>query len=233
MTHRWQSEVGSDSPCFTASLRADLHNPLDVWFERCAMFAVRPNDRGRDPVAVETTLIDAACSGDQDAFRQIVEGYQSTLTIQMRRFSRDPNAVEDLVHDVFVEAFMSLASFRRKSPFEHWLRKIAVRVGYRHWQLEARDKRRQEKLREQSATATIIAEPASDATEARDQLHAIMSKLSPRDRLVLTLLYWDGYSVAEAAKLAGWTQTMVKVQAHRARKRLKKLLEETDEPEHS
>ena len=43
---------------------------------------------------------------------------------------------------------------------------------------------------------------------------------------MLTLLYWDDCTVAEAAELAGWTQTMVKVQAHRARKKLKRLLEE-------
>jgi DNA-directed RNA polymerase specialized sigma24 family protein len=34
--------------------------------------------------------------------------------------------------------------------------------------------------------------------------------------------------VAEAAELAGWSQTMVKVQAYRARNRLKKLIEETE-----
>jgi DNA-directed RNA polymerase specialized sigma24 family protein len=42
---------------------------------------------------------------------------------------------------------------------------------------------------------------------------------------VLTLIYLDGCSVAEAAEQAGWSQTMTKVQAHRARKKLKKLLE--------
>ena len=54
----------------------------------------------------------------------------------------------------------------------------------------------------------------------------MLEMMSHRDRLVLTLLYWDDCTVAEAAELAGWTQTMVKVQAHRARKKLKRLLEE-------
>ena len=181
------------------------------------------------PEEVEANVISAARNGDEHAFRQIVDRYQSTLATQMRRFSRDRQVVEDLVHDVFVEAFMSLGSFKAKSPFEHWLRKIAVRVGYRFWQSEARDKRRIEKLREEAASTTIMTDPPSDAVEAREQLHVMLAKLAPRDRLVLTLLYWDGHSVADAAKLAGWTQTMVKVQAHRARKRLKKLLEESNE----
>jgi RNA polymerase sigma-70 factor (ECF subfamily) len=41
---------------------------------------------------------------------------------------------------------------------------------------------------------------------------------------VLTLLYLEQCTVAEAAELCGWTQTMVKVQAYRARNRLRKLL---------
>jgi RNA polymerase sigma-70 factor (ECF subfamily) len=46
-----------------------------------------------------------------------------------------------------------------------------------------------------------------------------------RDRLVLMLIYLEGCSVAEAAEATGWSRTMVKVQAHRARRRLRALLE--------
>ena len=60
-------------------------------------------------------------------------------------------------------------------------------------------------------------------------MHALLARLPPRDRLVLTLIYLDGCSVAEAAELTGWSQTMTKVQAHRARKKLKKLLEGTND----
>ncbi|WP_390620916.1 RNA polymerase sigma factor [Thalassoglobus neptunius] len=73
--------------------------------------------------------INSARSGDEDAFRQLFEHYQPTISKQMRRSSRDRVLVENLVHDVFVEAFMSLENFKGRSPFEHWLRKLAVRVG--------------------------------------------------------------------------------------------------------
>jgi DNA-directed RNA polymerase specialized sigma24 family protein len=43
--------------------------------------------------------------------------------------------------------------------------------------------------------------------------------------MVLTLLYVEELSVAQTAEETGWSRTMVKVQAHRARKKLKKLLE--------
>ena len=204
---------------------AELDHSLRMLLDRCAIFAVKAEEVANAPDNVDTSLISSACSGDGNAFRKIVESFQATIGAQMRRFSRDPNAVDTLVHDVFVEAFMSLSSYKAKSPFEHWLRRIAVRVGYRYWRTEARDKRRLEKLREEAATFPSTTEPPHDAKDAYEQLHVVLSQLAPRDRLVLTLLYWDGLSVSEAAELAGWTQSLVKVQAHRARKRLRKLLE--------
>jgi RNA polymerase sigma-70 factor (ECF subfamily) len=210
-----------------ATSRESILYAFDAWLNQCAMSASTPDERNSVPSAVEIAQINAARSGDEDAFRQLLEHYQPTISKQMRRFSRDRVVVENLVHDVFVEAFMSLDSFKGKSPFQHWLRKLAVRVGYRHWKAEARDKKRLEKLREEHELVPKFSGPPADAVDAREQLHMMLAKLGPRDRLVLTLLYWDGHSVAEAAKLAGWTQAMVKVQAHRARKKLKKLLEES------
>ena len=200
---------------------------FEAWLNQCAMSASIPAEDDGAYLAVEMTLIDAARSGDEDAYRQLLEQYQPTISTQMRRFSHDRAVVENLVHDVFVEAFMSLKSSKGRSPFEHWLRKIAVRVGYRHWKTEALDKRRLAQLCKEHKRALKFSEPPADAIDAQEQLHIMLAKLGPRDRLVLTLLYWDGHSVAEAAKLAGWTQAMVKVQAHRARKKLKKLLEES------
>ncbi|MEM7477847.1 MAG: RNA polymerase sigma factor [Planctomycetota bacterium] len=208
------------------SLVAELYPTFRLWLDSFAMFAVQAGEARQVFEDVDLALIKAARGGDEGAFRQIVESYQATIGAQMRRFSRDRNVIDSLVHDVFVEAFMSLGSYKAKSPFEHWLRKLAVRVGYRHWQAEARDKHRLEKLREEAATLPLVTEAPFDANEAYEHLHVMLAQLAPRDRLVLTLLYWDGLSVAEAAKLSGWTQALVKVQAHRARKRLKKLLEE-------
>ena len=48
--------------------------------------------------------------------------------------------------------------------------------------------------------------------------------------ILLTLLYLEELSVADAAERTGWSRTMVKVQAHRARKKLRALLEKTNRP---
>lgn len=174
--------------------------------------------------------IQATLKGDGEAYARIIDRYQSEIARHMWRFSRDRKIYEELVHDVFVEAYLSLSSYQGRSPFLHWLRKIAVRVGYRHWKQQAKQRDLQalpiqewdEKLEARTEDLT--------AQEAGKKLHALLAHLPPRDRLVLTLLYLDDCSVEEAARLIGWSQTMVKVQAHRARKKLKKLFEKESPP---
>ncbi len=57
-----------------------------------------------------------------------------------------------------------------------------------------------------------------------------LGQLPPRDRLVLTLTIVENCTIAETAEQTGWSQSMVKVQAHRARAKLRKLMEETEIP---
>ncbi len=61
--------------------------------------------------------------------------------------------------------------------------------------------------------------------EAGEILYSLLERLPPRDRLVLMLRYIENRSIEETTELTGWTRTMVKVQAWRARKKLKRLFE--------
>lgn len=160
--------------------------------------------------------------GESAAFARIIRRHQQTLARRMLRFSRDPRVVEELVHDTFVEAYFSLARYRGDAPFLHWLMRIATRVGYRHWTRKKKDRLLTFKL---SSLAPESDARDAEKNEAAEVLEKVLDQLSPRDRLVITLLYLEERSVAEAADLAGWSQVMVKVQAFRARGKLKKLLE--------
>ena len=94
----------------------------------------------------------------------------------MWRFTRNRGEWEELVQDVFVEAYFSLKSFRGRAPLLHWLKKVATRVGYRYW------KRR----KHQRAGATCPSNPgmpspaSPDLIEVRQagaKAHAMLAKL--------------------------------------------------------
>ncbi len=174
-------------------------------------------------LAIDWADITATLNGDEQAYAKLVRRYQSDIADQMWRFSRQVSVAEELVQEVFVEAYFSLAKFRGQSPLLHWLRRIATRVGYRYWKHETRRRARSAALEAWS----IVREPQADThpEEAGAIVHQVLAQLPPRDRLVLTLIYLQGCSVSETSDRTGWSQTMVKVQAHRARKKLKKLIE--------
>jgi len=165
--------------------------------------------------------------GDPDAYRRLIERHQGHVSKILWRFSRDRSVHEELVQDVFVEAYLSLNTFRAKAPFEHWLARIATRVGYRFWKEKARRKEAEPfSLAEWDSIESdeeVIESVAAD--QAAELLHRLLEQLPPRDRLVLMLRYLEGFDVAETARRTGWTRTMVKVQALRAREKLRKLIE--------
>jgi RNA polymerase sigma-70 factor (ECF subfamily) len=66
----------------------------------------------------------------------------------------------------------------------------------------------------------------SSDSETWDVLKNAFVKLSPEDRLVITLLNLEEKSVRETASLTGWSEANVKVRAFRARKELKRILED-------
>jgi RNA polymerase sigma-70 factor (ECF subfamily) len=141
----------------------------------------------------------------------------------MWRFSRNPGVCEELVQEVFVEAYFSLKSYRGQAPFLHWLRTIGTRVGYRFWK-----EQKKTKALLPLTDFDIIEKKDADAVDssvAAELLHSLLARLPRADRLVLTLMYFEQYSTREIAEQMGWNRAMVKMRALRARKKLKTIAE--------
>jgi RNA polymerase sigma-70 factor (ECF subfamily) len=176
-------------------------------------------------LALDADRADVAASrnGDSQAFERLVRRYQDRVGRWMWRFTRDRNTLEELVQDVFVAAWLSLDGYRERGVFDRWLHRIAVRQGYRFWRRRARARDRGDvALQDWDGPA----EPDEREPDAADVLGRLMNQLPPRDRLVLTLRYLEDRPVAETAELTGWSRTMVKVQTFRARRTLRRAIEE-------
>lgn len=171
-----------------------------------------------------------AVSGEPEAFARIVRRHQGEVARRMWRFTRDPAAHEDLVQEAFVEAYRSLPRFCGTGPFAAWLDRIAVRTGYASWRRQARGRLRflggAADLPDRAVGGAGDDPDPSGPSEAAERVHRLLARLSPRDRLVLTLLHLEERTVGEVAGLTGWSASLVKVQAWRARRRLAALVEQ-------
>ncbi len=184
---------------------------------------IEDRERGA-PDTAEVEDVRQSRQGDSDAYRRLIERHQERVSGILWRFSRDRMVHEELVQDVFVEAYMSLRSYRGKAPFEHWLSRIATRVGYRYWKQMARRRGTENFAVGEWDQVADGSQEQMDPSEAASLVHRLLAQLPPRDRLVLTLRYLEECDVAETARRMGWTRGMVKVQALRAKKKLEKLI---------
>ncbi len=180
---------------------------------------VRHNDRTVDETDRSDIL--AARSGDEAAFARLVGRHQPAVAGLLWRFTREPARLEELVQDVFVEAYFRPGRIPRRGA-------ARALVG------PDRDTRRVSVLEEAGAAGPGVARRARscrsfapaddpDPAAAGALVHALLSRLPPAERLVLTLMYFDGCSVADIAGRMGWSRAMVKMRAYRARRRLKEI----------
>jgi RNA polymerase sigma-70 factor (ECF subfamily) len=63
-----------------------------------------------------------------------------------------------------------------------------------------------------------------EGLELRQLLARAIAKLSPEDRMVIVLLYFEDRPVSEAAELLGWSRVSVKVRSYRARRKLERIV---------
>lgn len=174
-------------------------------------------------------LIVASLAGDDEAFARLVAKYKRRVFGLAARFARDRDELEDICQEVFIKAYENLKAFRNDAPFEHWLTRIAVRTCYDTLRRNRRSRSHTplQDLQFEVRDQTIEARQA--AQQAHELLTWALSKLRPDERLVITLLELEEKPVREVAALTSWSETNVKVRAYRARKALKRVLEESNE----
>ena len=160
-------------------------------------------------------------AGETDAFSRLVERHGETVARQMRNFSPNPAVIDELTHDVFVEAYLNLATYRKDAPFRHWLARIATITGYRHWKSRDLFKKRFTFNEEQDKP---LEKPTPGNPEAAGEvLFELFAELPDPDRLILTLMYIDKIDQKEIARRLNCSKTAAAVRVHRAKQRLKKL----------
>ena len=154
----------------------------------------------------------------KDRFRSIFEEYAgSVLSYALRRVD-SPDEAKDVVSETFLVAWRRLDDV--PEPPLPWLLGTARRVLANQRRAAGNRAGLVAKLsREAESGAT--AEPADErARRVRDA----MSRLPETYRESLALIYWEGLSTAEAARVVGRSRAAMLVRLHRARRLLEREL---------
>jgi RNA polymerase sigma-70 factor (ECF subfamily) len=176
-----------------------------------------------------------ARGGDEPAFAEIVRRHSPRVFRVAGRFFRQRERVEEAAQEVFLKAFTELDSFEGRGSFEGWLTRIAtntclnlVRSAKRRPELTVSDLTDDEGTwldSHMSETATARHEATERGRVAADLAGRVLDTMSPDDRLVLTLVDGEEMPVKEVAEMTGWSESKVKVQAFRARRKMRAAVE--------
>ena len=177
---------------------------------------------------------------DQAAARALVDHLYPLVIRIVRAHLPRRVAEEDLAQDIFLKMFARLEQYKGAVPFPHWVSRIAVTTCID--QLRAQKRRPEFRWADLSENEADVLDAvmtnendveAGDALAARELVHKLLGELKPDDRMVIQLLDLEQKTIAEISNLTGWSQSLVKVRAFRARRKLQKLFKELEQKEHS
>ena len=176
-------------------------------------------------------LIRRILSGDEEAFRILVQKYQKSVHALVWRKVGDFHIAEEITQDTFIQVYKKLVTLEDPNRFEGWLYVIANRLCI-NW--IRRNKVKMGRLNMQSLDNTSVQEVekssyshyASEQRETgaaenrQDIVRRLLGELPESERTVVTLYYLGEMTAKEIGKFLGVSVNTIKSRLHRARKRL-------------
>ena len=175
-----------------------------------------------------------AQQGDGEAYETLLRELLPVLRRFIGRRVTNTAAAEDIVQTVLLSLHRARHTYRSERPFEPWLWAIARNTLTDFRRQQGRRMRREEVVLEENDVlppdlhvSDALSERVCGGTSGLSPaLEAALAKLPANQREAVVLLYLDGLSLLEAAIRAGVSRTAFKVRVHRARRTLRRLLEE-------
>lgn len=182
----------------------------------------------------DETLIQQALAGRQSAFAMLVKRYEKYVFTLSLRFVKNREDAHEVAQDCFLRMFRYLADFRGECKFTTWLYKIVYSTSLNHLRKQNPDIR---SLDDEMHPVRLKDESIPDVSRSmeRDDRNAALKRaihlLSPDDANIITLFYLYEQSLDEICQVMDLTMTNAKTKLHRARQRLKTILDEKFAPE--
>ena len=165
-------------------------------------------------------LVKRAQDGDEQAMAEIITIHKVLINTIIFRMVNDPELSKDLTQETFIRFFLKLDKIKYPDKTRTWLCRIARNIVYDHFRKEKRRK-----------TVSIEDIPETTGESNIEKRHRKMiiqdalQRLKERDRMILTLAYYEGFNMAEIAEIMNLSTNNVKVRLYRARLKLKEELE--------
>jgi RNA polymerase sigma-70 factor (ECF subfamily) len=182
----------------------------------------------------ETELIQRVCSGDNEAFYELMKPYEKAVYFAARSVVNNPADAEEVAQEAVLKAFNNLSRFRLESKFSTWL--IQITINEARMRLRKERRHLYESIDEQAkddegdyipkdfADWRDIPSEELQRKELRNALERAMAALDSKYREVLICRDVQHLNIAETAQILGITEASVKTRLLRARLQMRDAL---------
>src|SRR5690348_3470146 len=171
----------------------------------------------------DDTLIKQVADGNKLAMRALFARHQLRVYRFALRIVRDSALAEDVVSEVFIDAWQHAGRYEGRSTVSTWLLGIT-----RHKALTAANRRSTESI--DSDAAMNVADPGNTPEaelgqrDTRAVIRRCLANLSPEHAEMIDLVYYQEKSIKEIVEILGIPENTVKTRMFYARKRLAALV---------
>ena len=180
-------------------------------------------------------LIADCLQGRTAAFGELVRRYQDRLYNCIYRLVDNEEDAQDIIQEAFLNAYQSLDRFKGDSQFFTWLYRIAFNAS-----ISLKRKQRAALALKTGRVGTGVSEPldasessrpeyALEKLEQQRRVQQALNRLSPEHRTVLILKDMDGQKYETMAEILQVPIGTVRSRLHRARLKLRELLQGEEE----
>jgi RNA polymerase sigma-70 factor (ECF subfamily) len=180
------------------------------------------------------SILDRIRAGEQLAFAELVVLYQRPLFGFLGRIGMGQAQAEDIAQETFLRAWTQLHSYQpERAQFSTWLFTIARNLAYNAMQSaphqrELLDAEMPEQICEQPGPAQVMERAQQSA-----RLQSALRQLPMAERSALALVYVHELALADVARIEGDSLAAIKTRLHRAKQRLRKILQSANASEMS
>lgn len=190
------------------------------------MAAQISSNRGEDARAADASLVARCAAGDADAFKEIYDSHATRLYNLAWRMTGSPAEAEDMLQDIFLQAFRKLESYKGEAALGTWLYRLAMnllldRVRSRHGKMD-----RATVPLENERGEAVVPEPVgrtSDVVQRLD-LERAVEGLPASYKAAFLLHDVEGFEHHEVGEMLGIAEGTSKSLVHKARLRIRASL---------
>jgi len=188
-----------------------------------------PSFESGDPDDTDEALVTRARTGDSAAFELLMRRHNQRIYRVVRSLLRDPDEIEDIIQQAYLQAFLHLDQFGGNARWSTWVCRIAINEALARLRQRGRfvsmDAASEEAMTDFEKVSSGDPERAAAGREFGHMVEQAIDGLPEIYRAVLIMREVEGMSTLEAASVLDVEPEVIKTRLHRARASLRSAIE--------